>query len=185
MKRVLGLSAVLMVLFLALNVQAVDLKGKFSFSGAGGLAMPMGDFNDGFKMGFGGGAEFEYFFLPKLSAGANFTYNMFAPDDEFAGLFNDEKFKIMTYGLFGKYIFVTEGKFLPYAKLGFNANTPKIADETGNTKIGISIGAGGMYMASEMVGVGAEAMFHNIFTEGSSTQYITFYGKLTIFFGGK
>lgn len=85
----------------------------------------------------------------------------------------------------GSIFFVTEGNFLPYAKFGFNANTPKIADETGDTKMGISIGAGGMYMASEMVGVGAEAMFHNIMTEGSSTQYITFYGKLTVFFGAK
>jgi hypothetical protein len=110
---------------------------------------------------------------------------MFALDDEFVTPLNDEKFKIMTYGVLGKYIFVTEGKFLPYAKLGLNANTPKVADETGDTKIGIGIGAGGMYMASEMVGVGAEAMYHNIFTEGSSTQYITFYGKLTVFFGGK
>lgn len=113
MKKVLGLSVVLMVFFLALNVQAVDLKGKFALSGAGGLAMPMGDFNDGFKMGFGGGTEFEYFFLPQLSAGANFTYNMFAPDDEFAEFFNDEKFKIMTYGAFGKYIFCHRREFSP------------------------------------------------------------------------
>jgi hypothetical protein len=136
-------------------------------------------------MGFGGGVEAEYFILPQLSAGANFTYHMFSPDEDFEEELGDEKFKIMTYGAFGKYFFVTEGKFLPYGKVGFNFNTPKVADETGDTKMGISIGAGGMYMASEMVGVGAEAMYHSIFTEGSSTQYLTFYGKLTVFLGAK
>ncbi|MDH4222188.1 MAG: porin family protein [candidate division Zixibacteria bacterium] len=185
MKKVIGLTVVLMVFFLAANVQAVDLKGKFALSGAGGLAMPMGDFNDFYKMGFGGGVEAEYFVLSQLSAGGNFTYNMFSLDDEFAEDSDDEKYKIMTFGAFGKYIFITEGKFLPYGKFGFNFNTPKFADETGDTKMGISIGGGGMYMASEMVGVGAEVMFHSIFTEGSSTQYLTFYGKISVFLGAK
>jgi opacity protein-like surface antigen len=228
MKRILGITVIFVTFFLVMNAQAIDLKGKFTFSPGGGVALPMGDFGDVAKTGFGGGGEFEYFVLPKLSVGGHFNYNLFkpkvdygeeigsvedfiaylnsliadpdTPDELIPGLqaelalaegeleylqsIKDEKLKILSFGAFGKYYFVTEGKFLPYGKFGVNANTFKFGDES-ETKIGISIGAGGMYMASEMVGLGAEVMFHDIFTEESATQYITIYGKLTVFLGAK
>lgn len=72
MKKLFSLLFASLLMFSLANAQ-----GKMAVGVGGNVALPMGTFGDIAKMGFGGGANFEYEVSPGLNATASAQYLMF------------------------------------------------------------------------------------------------------------
>lgn len=205
MKKLLVLLIVVLSVFLASNIFAADLKGKFGITGKGGVVIPFGDFSASDKLaaktGYGFGITGEYYINNAISIGAGFLYDVHGvkveePPD--MGL----KWKILNYGAFFKYHFPTASKTaLPYVKFDLGFYQPKgtvssggtEASATFSTKIGIAGGVGIGYQVSPNIILGGELMLHNAFTssatwEGnkldSDLQYVSIFAGVTFLVGG-
>jgi len=153
----------------------------------GGVGLPMGDFGDFFKMGFQGMAGVS--FAPaKLPVGIQIdgNYAQYKVDDDAL----DEKSR-MIYGTANAvYTFKTAAasKLHPYLIGGlgvYNAkatgdDAPTGAEST--TKFGINAGAG-FNIAAGGASVFVEGRFHDVFTDGGSTQFVPL--SVGLRFGGK
>ena len=86
-------------------------KAQISIGANVGLAMPMGDWSDGYNMGFGGSANGEYALNDNMSLGLNIGYY------SFGGKTDGYSWSFIPIVADFKYSFMTEG-FMPYAGLG-------------------------------------------------------------------
>jgi hypothetical protein len=158
-------------------VPAVAQGAKFSLGG--GLTLPLGDFGDFASTGFHGLAAvgFQPANLP-VAFQIDGMYNRFGVDDEFV-LGDDVNSQIIQGTANVVYTFVTaeESTFHPYLIGGaglynFKLTGDDVPDGTeGSTDFGINAGAGFDFQAGS-VGLFVEGRFHNVFTEGESTNFI-------------
>jgi hypothetical protein len=191
----------LLCMSLAIPALAAE-KGEISFGLNGGLAMPMGDFGDVAKMGFGGGVYADYWLMPAIAIGVDGSYNRFDYSDDYITLDEallhevdpagtvDGTFTLMQFGAHGKYMFPLENApVAPWLSIGlgmYNMKdkydvTSSVLDEAGlnpsdeisDTKFGVNGAIGAAFKVSPAFSVGASIGMHDIFTEGSSTQYFT------------
>ena len=88
---------------------------QISIGAKAGIAMPMGDFGDGYNMGFGGVATGEYSLNDNMSLGLNIGFYTFGGKDLPSGV--TASFNVIPIIADFKYYFQTEG-FIPYAGLG-------------------------------------------------------------------
>jgi opacity protein-like surface antigen len=144
-------------------------KGQMEIGLMGGMAMPMGklaaeDTDHGFKMktGFGGGLSFDYFVVPAFAIGLDGSYVTMANKDN-----TDFKANTLQYGLHGKYVIPTAGKFLPYLQVGVGMYNQKIESSddaislsVDATKFGFNGGVGFGYKVNEAVAVGLNGFYH-------------------------
>ena len=173
----------------ALVMFAFSANAQLKIGVGGGVALPMGDFGDGFKMGFGGGVAGKYMLNEKLALGLNLGYYSFTAKDEAGG--SDVKFSVMPITALVNYYFATEG-FKPYvgADLGFYACKSKVSvlgmDVSATaTKLGFAPTLGFEYGFSDKMGLDVNAKYHYITTEGSSTSYVGINLGLVFTLGGK
>ena len=172
----------------ALFASAAQAQTPVSFGLGGGVTLPLGDFGDAAKTGFHGTGlvEFQPASLP-VGIRLDGTYHRIGFSDlqeDFAG---EGNFQMITGTLNGVYTFQTspDSKFHPYIIAGagvynFKANFEDFDDDS-ETKFGINGGAGfNMGMGSASIFV--EGRFHNVFTEGSSTNFVPI--TLGVRFGG-
>ena len=181
-------SVAALALSTALFASAAHAQTPVSFGLGGGATLPLGDFGDAAKTGFHGMGLVE--FQPAgLPVGIRFdaSYHRIGFSDLFEDVVGAGNHQIIMGTLNGVYTFTTaaESKFHPYIVAGVGAYNAKAnvedADNNSETKFGINGGAGfnfGMGSASVFL----EGRFHNIFTEGSSTNFVPI--TLGVRFGG-
>jgi opacity protein-like surface antigen len=172
----------------ALFASAAQAQTPVSFGLGGGVTLPLGDFGDAAKTGFHGTGlvEFQPASLP-VGIRLDGTYHRIGFSDlqeDFAG---EGNFQMITGTLNGVYTFQTaaESKFHPYIIAGagvynFKANFEDFDDDS-ETKFGINAGAG-FNMGMGSASIFLEGRFHNVFTEGSSTNFVPV--TLGVRFGG-
>ncbi len=189
MKRIFVLGVALaLVALMAAGASATDRKGMIGVGVGGGLLLPMGDFGDAFKMGWRAGAGVGYFVTNEIAVGATGAYSQNSVDDTTLAP-ADSKFKIMQYGVFGKYMFKMQNdKVAPYVTAGLGFYNGKVSVSGGSsgssTDMGINGGVGAMFSVSPTASVFVEGAYHNIFSEGSSTNYIAATAGVAFMFGG-
>ncbi|HEY7481414.1 MAG TPA: outer membrane beta-barrel protein [Gemmatimonadales bacterium] len=145
------------------------------FSLGGGLTLPLGDFDDASKMGWHGTGAVS--FVPEnVPVG-------FQIDGTFSRLSDDSPLDIKSQLIYGTgnvvYKFKTseETKFRPYLIGGAGVyNLDVKGDDVppgveSVTKFGLNGGAGFDFKAGA-AGIFVEGRFHNVFTEGSNTNFI-------------
>ena len=184
--RSVVLGAVLMATVGAAQAMAQGAK----FSVGGGLTLPLGDFGDGQGTGWHGLAAvgFQPANLP-VGFQVDGMYQRLGVDDEL-GLGDDINNQIIQGTANVVYTFTTaeESTFHPYLIGGVGLynfkltgdDVPDVLDES-NTEFGINAGAGFDFQAGN-VGLFLEGRFHNVFTEGESSNFIPI--TVGIRFGG-
>lgn len=167
-------------LFAVAALLAVGASAQIKVNVGGGLALPMGDFGDGFKMGYGVNVGGKYMLNEKMAVGAGLGYFMFKPKEEAAGV--DSKFTIMPISGNFTYYFSTEG-FKPYAgaDLGLYMWKSKTEGEVlgipfeveldGND-IGFAPMVGFEYGFSDKLALDVNAKYNYIMTEEEATSYV-------------
>jgi hypothetical protein len=184
------LGFVLMALVLmafAVPALAVE-KGEMTFGLTGGMAMPMGDFGDVAKAGFGGGVFGDYWLTPAIALGVDGAYNRFGLDEDlvsaleaFSGESVDGNFTFMQFGAHAKYLFpMKDAPVAPWVSAGAGMYNMKAKLEVGSesgddteSKIGLNGAVGLDFKATPAVKVGVVGTFHHIMTDDEATQYFT------------
>lgn len=149
--------------------------GGMTFGLNAGVAMPMGDFGDFAKLGFGGGVYGDYWVSNAFGIGADIMYNRFSGDEDVTG--PDVSFTDIQFGGHLKYAFPMEGSsFAPWLQAGFAAYNGKVDGVTGgddsSTDMGFNVGAGLGFWSSPTMSMGVLGLFHNVMTDPDSQQYI-------------
>ncbi len=158
----------------------INAQGKMAVGVQAGVAIPMGDFGDGYKMGFGGQGNFAYHINPMLDATGSIGYLTFS-GKEADYTFSDVPVMLGVRYAFGK------GNFNPYAsgELGLHFSSFSVPEvvipgfgtigggSVSSTDFGIAVGVGFLYQLSPKLDLDVNAKFNNIFSEGSSTNFIT------------
>jgi len=153
-------------------------QGKMGVSVQGGIALPMGDFGDGYDMGFGGTGTFVYNLNPNFSITATAGYLTWS------GKVADFTFSSIPVLAGVRYAF-GKGKFNPYVagQLGMHFVTVKspsivvlgidIGGSASDSNFGFAAGAGFLYALSNNLNLDVNAMFNSITASGGSSNYVT------------
>ena len=164
-----------------LGAPALRAQGA-EFSLGGGVGVPLGDFDDAAKLGWHGLAAVS--FVPNgwpVGIQIDGSYQQFSLDDERFPGFDGLKNRLImgTGNVVFKFKTSEESTFRPYLIGGGGVYNSKITGSDdpddilpgGETKFGINAGAGFDFKAGA-AGLFVEGRFHNVFTEGSNTQFI-------------
>jgi hypothetical protein len=176
MKRiVLGFAVLALALPAAAGAQVPSVPGTIELSVLGGPSVPMGDFSDFAATGYGIGVDGSYYVVPAFGVGANIIYNSYNAQDSAPSV--DANMTIWEFTAHGKYTFMP-GPISPYGKvaLGWFRSGVEVGTETvSSSDMGVGAGVGAQWHPpTSNMGVFAEAMYNNIFTDGSSTNYVSF-----------
>lgn len=164
-KSVIAIAAV----FTAFNAANASAQGV-GFLVGGGLTVPTGDLSDVVNTGFNVGVGLDIV-LPAspVDFRVEGTFTQFSIDD------TDSNWRIINGGAAALLNLPMVGA-TPYLIGGAGIYSQSITDSDfdSETDLGINIGAGVTIPLVGIRGVFGEARFHNIFTEESSTNYISF-----------
>ncbi|MDZ7740802.1 MAG: hypothetical protein U5Q03_03380 [Bacteroidota bacterium] len=152
-----------------------ESKAQLNLGVTAGIALPMGDWSDGYDMGFGGMLEGDYFVKENIAIGLNVGYYIFSGKTEtISGVDIDyPNFSIIPVFAKGDYYFATEG-FMPYGGIGlgmfmastedyettisYGTYTKKVTVEgASDTKFGFSPHVG--FLTGEGFKIGAEVAY--------------------------
>lgn len=175
----------------------LERKGMVGFGGTILTGLPTGDFGSLVEAGLGPGLNAEYFFTKSIAFGATFGYLLFqSPAVIEAGALSQE-WKMLSYGVFGKYIYNPEKEFTFYGKGGFMSNTYKIKYERVSSTFStdsstvwkttgqISVGLGLNFDYKERVALFADFLYNRLFIKDVSVQFFNLNIGATLYFGGK
>lgn len=183
----------MVVLLLALAVPAAAAgNGEIIVGGAAGAGIPTGDFGDLADTGFSGGAFVDYMVTPNLGLGVDAMFHGPGGKESFINTLpnsiDDVTFEIMQFTAHGRWVFMPEQSVMPYAVAGggvYNFKTnyhgTGLSDNT-STKGGIFGGVGADYKLTSMIRIGAEGVWHDVFTQGNSSQLFSVLGRLSLAF---
>ena len=182
------MSMVLAISVLLLVPAAAFASGGWTLDVRGGLGLPMGDYGDAFKSGLLLNVEASKMMTTNLAIGLDGSYLKNDPSDDNQaaldlafGSGTEADAKFMRYGVHGTYMLGAAGsKTMPYfvAGVGMYNNkfqvTPPGGPESSasNTDFGLRGGVGMNIMMSEKMGIGLQADYNDVMTEGTSSQYI-------------
>jgi opacity protein-like surface antigen len=171
-KTILGVAAVLaMSGALATSASA---QAPVAFGVKLGATVPLGDLSDGFSTGWHGGVVLG--FMPAMvpfGVRLEGDYHKFASEDDDL----DADLTIMDVILNGVWGFAMPGSPMqPYAIGGIGFYNSKmdgddVIDDESTTDFGVNVG-GGVRFALSGFSAFVEARWHNIFTEGNSTNMV-------------
>jgi hypothetical protein len=173
-----------LALGLLLSAPVAHAQGA-QFSVGGGVGIPLGDFDDAAKMGWQGTAAVSF-------APANVPVG-FQVDGSYSQYSDDSPLDLKNRFIYGtanvvyKFATAPESTFRPYLIGGGGVYNSKvtgddvIGDPGSQTKFGLNAGAGFDIKAGG-AGLFLEGRFHNVFTEGSNTQFIPI--NVGVRFGG-
>ena len=169
--------AVLFVVFLFAGF--INAQGKMALGFNAGIALPMGDFGDGYDMGFGGNALFVYHASPNADVTFTAGYLTWSGKDS-----SDVTFSSIPVMVGGKYLF-GKGKFNPYVvgELGAHFVTVDLPEyeflgetyggSTSETYFGWGAGAGFLYQIGNNMDLDVNARYNSISSEGGASDYVT------------
>jgi opacity protein-like surface antigen len=170
------------LLLLVSAVASYAASPSFNFGANAGVRSFTGDAED-WKTGLMIGVDGDYVINPMWAAGVDFSWNKSKhTDDGTQGVFGtvSDELTLTEFGVHGKYMIPMKGTLQPYLVAGLGSYSVKVDYSDGpysesgtDSKMGFRGGLGANYMLNPQVGLNAEANFHSISTEGSST---TFYG---------
>lgn len=183
-------TSLVLAVALTLSLAGSAFAAGISVGGYAGIQSYTGDAAEGWKSGLLLGATGDLALTSSWSVGANVTFATSKHDDDGAdaavlyppltGTISDE-LKIMQFGVHAKYFLPLPGSPVhPYllagagmyqAKVEFSADS--YSESSDETDLGFRGGVGANFAVNPMVGIGAEADYHVVQTEGEST---TFYG---------
>ena len=170
----------LFVLFLTvLCTSFINAQGKMAVGVQAGVAIPMGDFGDGYKMGFGGTGTFAYHVNPMVDVTASVGYLTWSGKDA------DFKFNSIPVLVGARYYF-GQGKFHPYVagELGMHFTTVDVPSVTipgfgtfgggsaSDSFFGFGAGAGFLYQLGPKLDLDVNAKFSSISSSGSASSYV-------------
>ena len=168
------------VLFLTvLCTSFINAQGKMAVGVQAGVAIPMGDFGDGYKMGFGGTGTFAYHVNPMLDVTGSVGYLTWSGKDA------DFKFNSIPV-LAGVRYYFGQGKFHPYVagELGMHFTTVDVPTYTipgfgtfgggsaSDSFFGFGAGAGFLYQLGPKLDLDVNAKFSSISSSGSASSYV-------------
>lgn len=172
-----------LVLFVIAFSLSVNAQSKVGIQGT--LALPIGDFGDGYSLGFGGTATYMYMVNPNLAVTGSAGYLTWSGKD----LLDGATFSSIPVLVGARYMFGGGGKFMPYgfAQLGmhFVKSEVDIPSSTiggftvgGGTAsasdsfFGFGAGLGFLYQLSDKMNLDINAGYDAISTTGSTSSYI-------------
>ena len=167
-----------LALGMLLSAPAVRAQGA-EFSLGGGATVPLGDFSDAAKMGFHGlvGVSFAPSSFP-LGIQVDGMYQRLKQDDTFG----DQSFQLLqgTANVVYKFKSSEDSQFRPYLIGGVGLYNTKLVggDDVagpgeGNTATDFGLNGGaGFDIKAGGIGLFLEGRFHNVFSDGSSTNFI-------------
>lgn len=165
--KILAICALVLISFTA--------NAQLKLGVGGGIALPMGDFGDAVKTGFGVNVGGKYMLNDNMALGLDLGYHMFSAKEEVDGY--DLKFSVIPIAPSFTYYFATEG-FKPYAgvNVGFYMGKTKVEYEgvsmsTTETKLGFAPILGFEYALGEKMGLDVNAKY-NYITSDPSTTYL-------------
>jgi hypothetical protein len=174
MKKIL---AVLFVVFLVAGF--TNAQGKIALGVNAGVALPMGDFGDGYDMGFGGNGLFVYHASPNVDVTGSVGYLTWSGKDALDGF----TFSSIPVLVGARYLF-GQGKFNPYigAELGMHfANSDyeyellgvTYSGSASDSYFGWGAGAGFLYQIGNNMDLDVNAKYNSISSEGSASDYVS------------
>jgi len=172
-----------LVLFVLAFSLSINAQSKVGIQGS--LALPMGDFGDGYGLGFGGTATYMYMVNPNLAVTGSAGYVTWSGKD----LLDGATFSSIPVLAGVRYMFGGGGKFMPYgmAQLGmhFVSSEVEIPSYTvggftvgggtvsaSDSFFGFGAGLGFLYQLSDKMNLDVNAGYDVISTSGSSSSYI-------------
>lgn len=154
-----------------------NAQGKFGVSVQGALSLPMGDFGDACKTGFGGLGTFTYTLNKNLDIVATAGYLTYDYKNISGATFS-------TIPILGgvRYYFAAKN-FKPYVtgELGVYSSKAKMKtviwgvtfeSESTSTDFGFTAGGGFLYQMGKNLDLDVTATFNSISTSGSSSSFI-------------
>jgi opacity protein-like surface antigen len=166
------LSVLFVVLFFAGFINA---QGKMALGFNAGVALPMGDFGDGYDMGFGGNALFVYHASPNVDVTGSAGYLTWSGKDAIDG----STFSSIPIMVGARYLF-GQGKFHPYigAELGmhftsFDFEFMGVDYSASDSYFGWGAGAGFLYQIGNNMDLDVNARYNSIAGEGGSSDYVS------------
>jgi len=170
MKKIL---AVLFVLLLVAGY--TNAQGKIALGVNAGIALPMGDFGDGYDMGFGGNALFAYHVNPNVDVTGSAGYLTWSGKDANDGA----TFSSIPVMVGARYLF-GQGQFHPYigAELGmhfanFSYEFMGVDYSSSDSYFGWGAGAGFLYRVGNNMDLDVTAKYNSISSEGSASDYVS------------
>jgi opacity protein-like surface antigen len=170
-KSILGIAAVAMM---AIAPASASAQMPINFGALGGASIPIGDFGDVAETGWhlGGFLAFRPAMMP-FGLRAEGVYHRFSAKDD---VLLSADSRTINVNLNGLWEFSMAGSPMqPYAIGGFGLYNSKATgddvDDESSNDLGVNVG-GGVRFALSGFSAFVEARYHNIFTEGNSTQMI-------------
>jgi hypothetical protein len=185
------LSVVVCLLLFALCVPQSFAQGNVGFNLRGGLATPVGNFNEAFNLGFGIHSSVYVEFSPVAALGLGVGFNRFAlenlGDSEFDVSGGDAsildicpelRFMAGT-GDMGTFAFVIGAGWYRLMKSDLEVTELLTGDKVvlefdSLSEFGINLSGQGLYPVNDSVKLGAETMYHVIFTDDETTAFFDF-----------
>ncbi len=137
---------------------------KFELSFGGGISIPVDDFKNNFEFapptnftgkvnaenGYHIGASGGYFLFDQLSVGVNIAYSQFDIDRAITAF----KYRLYSFGVYGKYHFTYEGRVTPYVRVQGGIAVPNFS--TPLRTVGLGFRENGYGISAEgLVSLGA------------------------------
>lgn len=166
-RKIPGLMAAALVLgAVAANPAAAQARGYFGFGG--GVSLPMGDFGDAAKTGFGGlviaGITGPNGRIGGRIDGLLLRHSSDVLEDATTKVIGVNADLVVSPGSSG-------AKVRPYLLGGVGMVNAKVEDFEGDTKFAFNLGGGLQFKAGKM-GVFVEARYFNVSTDPGSTSFI-------------
>ena len=174
MKKLLVAITALAVIGMAGNALAIGL----NVGGGGGILLPLGDFADTTKLGYGFGGGASIGVLPFLGIDVDFGYYL-GMKSKVVGVDKSTLIPI-TFGI--HYNIISGGAFVPYVGGGggfylMKTKVPGEEDMSVN-KAGAYFGGGIAYYFTDKICLNVNPKFHIVFTEETKTMFMTIGGGI-------
>ena len=171
------------VLFL-LSISSVATAGKFGIGAFGGANIPIAQQDE--KAGALFGAKARIPLLPFLALEPNFTFAKFGGSDVDV---REQSFPIKggditSFGadlILGTFSSVSKMKF--YGLVGINSNTFKREGFSKKTGVGLTLGPGFEFFATDILSVEARARYHAIKVGDGGKSHLELTGGVNYYFG--
>ena len=199
LRKIQGMVLIIFLLLLSLDSSSwgLDRDGMVGFGGTILAGLATGDFGALVESGLGPGVNIEYFMNKSVAVGANFGYLLFQSPAVIQDSTLTQEWRMLSYGVFGKYIFNPDKEFSFYGKGGAMLNSYQIKYErvsqpvaSDSSKIKdntaqISAGLGITFDYKERLGLFAEFLYNRLLIKNLSVQFFGLNIGATLYFGGR